>query len=278
VDGALARDVLAKGAVATIVALHAHPDDETIIQAGTLAKYVDAGHRVVIVYATRGELGEVPDGLLEPGETLVERRVLEAERSAAALGTARIVWLDYGDSGMAGLPDNDNPACFWRADVEEAAARVAGILREEGAEVLLSYDEQGNYGHPDHLQVHRVGARAGELAGTPHVLEATISRDHVRMLLAQVVATGVEPDDDWPDVDNPDFVLGMPDARITTRIDVTPWLARKRAAMAAHATQVGDLGMFLAMDDDTYRMAMGTEFFIRRGVPAGHRDHDLFVP
>jgi LmbE family N-acetylglucosaminyl deacetylase len=262
--------------VATIVALHAHPDDETIIQGGTLARSVDEGHRVVIVYATRGELGEVPDGILEPGETLVERRVVEAERSAEALGTARLVWLDYGDSGMAGLPDNDNPDCFWQADVEQAAGRVADILREEGADVLLSYDEQGNYGHPDHIQVHRVGTRAAELAGTPHVLEATISRDHIEALMAQVVATGVDVGDDFPDLSDPELLLGMPDARITTRIDVRPWLARKRAAMAAHATQVGDLGMFLAMDDETYERAMGTEFFIRRGVPGDVRDTDLF--
>ncbi len=262
--------------MATIVALHAHPDDETIIQAGTLARSVDEGHRVVIVYATRGELGEVPEGMLGPGETLVERRALEAERSAAALGTARIVWLDYGDSGMAGLAHNDNPACFWQADVEEAAGRVAAVLREEAADVLLIYDAQGNYGHPDHIQVHRVGVRAGDLADTPHVLEATISRDHVEALMAQVVATGVELSEDLPDLSDPEVLLGMPDAAITTRIDVGPWLARKRAAMEAHASQIGDLGMFLAMDDEAYARAMGTEFFIRRGVPLGHRDHDLF--
>lgn len=262
--------------MATIVALHAHPDDETIIQAGTLARAADHGHRVVIVYATRGELGEVPEGMLARGETLVQRRTTEAEASAAALGTARLVWLDYGDSGMAGLPANDDPACFWQADVAQAAARVAAVLRDEAAELLLSYDEQGNYGHPDHIQVHRVGERAAALAGTPHLLEATISRDHVKGLIAQMRATGVEPSEDWPDLDDAKVLLGMPDARITTRIDVTPWLARKRAAMAAHATQVGDLGAFLTMDDTTYREAMGTEFFIRRGVPAGHRDHDLF--
>ncbi len=262
--------------MSTIVALHAHPDDETILESGTLARAVDEGHRVVIVYATRGELGEVPDGMLAPGETLVERRVQEAERSAAAVGTGRIVWLDYGDSGMAGTADNDNPACFWQADVEEAAARVAGILREEDAEALIIYDPQGNYGHPDHIQVHRVGARAGELAGTPHVLEATISRDRILALMAQVVATTGEFPDDMPDLSDPEVLLGMPDAVITTRIDVTPWLDRKRAAMEAHASQVGDLGMFLAMDPETYAMAMGTEFFIRHGVPPDHRDTKLF--
>src|SRR5262245_3808004 len=165
--------------MATLVAFHAHPDDETIIQGGSLAKTVDEGHRVVIVYATDGEHGEVPDGLLAEGESLVERRRAEAERSAAALGTARLVWLGYGDSGMAGTADNDDPDCFWQANVDEAAERLAAILRDEAADVLTIYDPQGNYGHPDHIQVHRVGSRPAELVGVPDVLEVTISREHV---------------------------------------------------------------------------------------------------
>src|SRR4029450_13786386 len=97
----------------------------------------------------------------------------------------RTVWPDYGASGMAGLPDNDNPECFWQTDVDQAAERVAAILREEAADVVLRYDEQGNYGPPDHIQVHWVGARAAELAGTLHVLEATISRDHIEGVMAR---------------------------------------------------------------------------------------------
>jgi LmbE family N-acetylglucosaminyl deacetylase len=264
--------------MATIVAFHAHPDDECITSAGTLAQAVDEGHRVVIVYATGGELGEYPDGILAPGESLVERRVLEAERSAAAIGTARIVWLGYRDSGMAGTPENDDPACFWRADVDEAAARLAKVLVEESADAVTVYDHQGNYGHPDHIQVHRVGLRAAEMHGTPHVLEATMSRDHIKSLLASAREMGVEFDDgEAPDLDDPEVLLGLPDAVITTRIDVTPWLDRKRAAMAAHATQVGDMGMFLAMEPEVFAMAMGTEFFIRHGVPEGHRDNVLLA-
>src|SRR5262247_2787515 len=119
--------------MATLVAFHAHPDDETIIQGGSLAKAVAEGHRVVIVYATDGEHGEVPDGLLAEGESLVERRRVEAARSAVALGTSRLVWLGYGDSGMMGTADNDDPDCFWRADVEKAAEALSDVLREEEA-------------------------------------------------------------------------------------------------------------------------------------------------
>ncbi|HEX6238412.1 MAG TPA: PIG-L family deacetylase [Acidimicrobiales bacterium] len=262
--------------MATLVAFHAHPDDECIGQAGSLARAVADGHRVVLVYATGGELGEVPDGLLAPGESLAERRSVEAERSAAAIGAHRIVWLGYHDSGMDGTPDNHHPACFWQADLHEAARRLADVLVAEQADVVTIYDENGNYGHPDHIQVHRVGLRAAELAGTPHVLELTMSREHVRGLLDEAAAAGVEIDA-APDFDDPDLVFGMPDAVITTRVDVRPWIDVKRACMEAHETQVGDTGPFLAMPREAFCQALGTEFYIRRGVPASHRDDDVFA-
>ena len=263
--------------MSTLVAFHAHPDDECITTAGTLAKAVDDGHRVVIVYATRGEHGEVPEGLLRPGETLVERRMDEVRRSTEAIGVHRVEFLGYRDSGMMGTPENDEPGSFWRADVDEAVERLAAILRDERPDVLLVYDVNGNYGHPDHLQVHRVGVRAGELAGVPQVLEATMNRDVIRAFMALLVEMGAANWEDVPDLEDPDVLFAMPDAVITTRVDVRPWAERKRASMAAHETQVGDLAPFLAMPLDTFREAMGTEYFIRRGVPSDHRDEDVFA-
>jgi LmbE family N-acetylglucosaminyl deacetylase len=146
--------------MATLVAFHAHPDDECIATGGVMAKAAEEGHRVVLVVATRGEHGEVADGFLADGETLAERRVQETHASAAALGVHRVEFLGYVDSGMMGTPENDLPGSFWTADVDEAAERLAAILREEGADVLTCYDEIGGYGHPDHIQVHRVGLRA----------------------------------------------------------------------------------------------------------------------
>jgi LmbE family N-acetylglucosaminyl deacetylase len=175
-----------------------------------------------------------------------------------------------------GTPDNEDPRCFWRADVDEAAARVAGILREESADVLTMYDENGIYGHPDHIQVHRVGGRATELAGTRHVLEATVSREHVKALIARAAAAGQDIGN-APDLDEESIVFGVPAAVITTVVDVGDFLDRKRAAIAAHASQVHDTGPFLAMPPEVFRVAMGTEFYIRWGVPAGHRDHDVFA-
>jgi LmbE family N-acetylglucosaminyl deacetylase len=263
--------------MSTLVAFHAHPDDECITTGGTLAKAVDDGHRVVLVYATRGEVGEAPDGILAPGESLVDRRRREVMASAEALGVHRVEFLGYRDSGMQGTPDNEHPASFWRADVDEAADRLAAILRDEAADVLLAYDVNGNYGHPDHVQVHRVGVAAAERAGTAQVLEATISRERVRAFIEQMVAAGAATRDDMPDLDDPDQPFGMPDELITTRVDVRPWAERKLASMAAHETQVGDLGPFLAMPLEVFREAMGTEFFIRRGVPPDHRDDDVFA-
>src|SRR5437763_6261649 len=166
--------------MATIVSFHAHPDDETTSTGGTLAKAADAGHRVVIVWATRGEHGEYPDGFLADGEPLWPHRVEEAAKAAAVLGAARTGFLGYRDSGMMGTPENDAPESFWQADVDEAAERLARILREEQADVLTIYDDHGNYGHPDHIQVHRVGLRAAELAGIQQVYEATMNRDDIR--------------------------------------------------------------------------------------------------
>jgi LmbE family N-acetylglucosaminyl deacetylase len=263
--------------MATLVAFHAHPDDECITTAGTLAKAVDDGHRVVVVYATRGELGEVPDGLLDPGETLVERRMDEVRRSSEAIGVHRIEFLGYHDSGMMGTPHNHAPRAFWQADVGEAAERLARVLREEGADVLFVYDRNGNYGHPDHIQVHRVGVRAAELAGIGDVLEATMNRDAIRAFVAMLVANGDASWEDVPDLDDPDVMFAMPDEVITTRIDVRPWADRKLASMQAHESQVGDLAPFLSMPFETFVETMGTEYFIRRGVPSDHRDDDVFA-
>ena len=261
--------------MATLVAFHAHPDDECIAQSGTLAKAAAAGHRTVIVYATRGEVGQVADGFLDPGETLVERRIAEAEQSAKVLGVSRIEWLGYRDSGMMGTPDNDDPSCFWRADVEEAAVHLAAIVRDEGADVLTIYDVNGNYGHPDHIQVHRVGVRAAELAGTPQVLELTFDRDHLRSILQMAIEAGA-PVDQMPDFDDPDLVFGSPSEQITIRVDVRDFLDLKRASMEAHASQIQETGPLLAMPPEAFGYAIGVEWYIRRGVPAGHHDDDVF--
>ena len=254
--------------MATLVTFHAHPDDECINCGGVMRKAADEGHRVVLVVATRGELGEVPEGFLDEGEQLWERRVKETHAVAEILGAARVEFLGYTDSGMMGEPTNDAPGTFWTADVEEAAERLAAILREEDADVLTVYDDHGGYGHPDHIQVHRVGMRAAELAGTPRVYQATANRDRIKR--RSEVIEGVEV----PDLGD-DF--GTPEAELTTAVDVTKYAEVKRAAMRAHASQISEQSFFLAMSDDMFELAFGTEWFIRVGAAPGIAEHDLMA-
>lgn len=261
--------------MATLVSFQAHPDDETTSSAGTLAKAAAAGHRTVLVFATNGELGEVVDGVLDEGEELWQRRLREAQRSAEILGVQRVEFLGYHDSGMMGTPENDLPHTFWQADVEEAAERLAQILREEDADILTIYDSDGNYGHPDHIQVHHVGKRAADLAGTRRVFEVTMNRDHFKRSMLEAAQRGELPGDDRPD---PEFFdsLGRPESVITTTIDIREYVSKKREAMRAHASQIADTSFFLSMSDEAFEQGFGFEWFIRHGVPEHHRDDDLF--
>ena len=154
-----------------------------------MAKAAVEGHRVVLIVATRGEHGEPVPGVLRDDEQLWQRRERETHQSAEILGVERVEFLGYVDSGMMGEPTNDDPKSFWQADVDEAAERLAVILREVDASVLTIYDKIGGYGHPDHIQVHRVGRRAADLVGLTHVFEATMNRDRI---VAMVKARAAE--------------------------------------------------------------------------------------
>ena len=260
--------------MATLVSFHAHPDDEAIPTGGTLAKAAKDGHRVVLVFATKGEHGEVEDGFLDPGESLSSRREQETLRSAEILGASRVEFLGYVDSGMMGTPENDAADSFWQADVEEAATKLAEILREENADVLTVYDDHGVYGHPDHIQVHRVGVRAAELAGTGRVYESTGNRDALLGGLLEARDMGVEmPGDLDPDA-FADF--GVTDAEITTEIDVTDFLDVKRASMRAHASQISEASFFLSIPDEFFARGFGQEWYIRRGERPAQRESSLF--
>ncbi len=256
--------------MATLVTFHAHPDDEAIACGGTMARAAAEGHRVVLVVATKGEYGEVDDGFLRPGESLAERRTVETMEAARILGAARVEFLGYEDSGMIGTPENDRPASFWQADVEEAAGRLAAILTEEQADVLTVYDEHGAYGHPDHIQVHRVGVRAAELARTPRVYENTAHREFFISLVAETAELADLPAD--LNVNE----LGSPGHLITTTVDVSGYLDHKRRAMAAHASQIGETSFFLSMSPEVFAAVWSREWYIRRGAPEGTRGEWLF--
>ncbi|MFZ2178792.1 MAG: PIG-L family deacetylase [Rhodococcus sp. (in: high G+C Gram-positive bacteria)] len=255
--------------MSVLVCFHAHPDDEVFTTGGVMRQAADAGHRVVVVTATDGALGEAPEGLLDEGESLAERRRRELETSTSLLGAHRLVMFHYADSGMAGTPDNGNPSAFCNIPVDEAAARLAEVLLEESADVLTVYDPNGNYGHPDHVQVHHVGIRAAEIAAVQHVYEAAVNRDHIRRLMA--ANPEWSEDAQPPDLDS----FGLPESELTTVVDVSTTLDAKRAAMHAHATQIGDFGPFLQMPDEHLRAAFGQEWFRRRGAPRGLTESSL---
>ena len=264
--------------MATLVCFHAHPDDECIQTGGTIARASAEGHRVVLVVATNGDHGEVP-GDLAPGETLVDRRRRETEESARVLGIARVAWLGYEDSGMTGWEQNSNAGAFHNADTDEAAQRLAAILREERADVLTTYDWHGGYGHPDHIMVHKVGHAAAALIPGIRVLEGTMNRDQIRRSLAMAREAGLlSPDDDW-DVDGPaddGNPMGSTEDEITLKVDVTAFTAQKRAAMRCHASQLSDTSFFLSMDDDRFTLAFGAEWFIEPAVHAPMREGWIF--
>ena len=259
--------------MATLVCFHAHPDDEAIATGDSMARAVEEGHRVVLVVATNGDHGEVPADLA-PGETLVDRRRAETAKSAEVLGIHRVAWLDYADSGMTGWEQNDHEHSFHQAPLDEAAERLAAILREEQADVLTTYDWHGGYGHPDHIKVHHVGHRAAGLAGTPTVFESTMNRDAFARMMAEAPIEGVDFDPDGPSDDGNPF--GSTEAEITHQVDVTAWVERKRASIACHASQVSDSSFFMSMDEAAFTMAFGTEWFIKKGAPSGMRPGWLF--
>ncbi len=262
--------------MASAVFFHAHPDDEAIQTGGTMARLAADGHRVVLVTATRGELGEVPEGLLGPGESLAQRRAVELAAACEVLGVARHEYLGYGDSGMAGEPTNGDPGCFWQADVDEAAARLAAILDDEQADVFATYDENGGYGHPDHIQVHRVGLRAAARAGTARVFMATMNRDYMLSLADRADDFGLDmPAEQRSMLDT----LGVHADRITTAVDVSDFLDRKRRAMEVHASQISDTSFFLKMPPEAFAAVWGTEWYIRVGAEdAPHVEESLLGP
>lgn len=253
---------------------HAHPDDEALLTAGTMAMLAAEGHRVVLVVATAGERGLAD---IEPGEALGETRMKELYESAAVLGCARVECLGYGDSGLSpkgGSAEERPDNAFMDADTEEAAKALAAILEEEKAGLLVIYDPAGGYGHPDHVQVHRVGRRAAELARPDVVLEATVNRDPLVRLLKLAGRFYKFP----PEFDVRTFESAYSSGEtITHRVNVRKYARQKRASMAAHASQAsgGDsdrtLAVMLKVPRPLYRLVFGTEWYVRRDLPSGTR-------
>jgi LmbE family N-acetylglucosaminyl deacetylase len=261
----------------TLVSFHAHPDDEALLTGGLLARCVREGHRVVLVTATDGERGlaGADDGT---GEALAGARVAELHAAGRALGVHRVVRLGLPDSGLH--PGPEDTGCFAHRDVEEVAARLAEVLREERADVLTVYDAHGGYGHPDHVQVHRVGTRAAQLAGTPVVVEATLPGQGFRLLLRVLHLLGHPLGRSAPY--GTEGVFADP-RTITHRVRVRGVAAAKRAAMAAHSSQRRGPGPrrlldhLVALPLPVFTALLGREWYVEQGRAAPDRVGDVFA-
>jgi N-acetyl-1-D-myo-inositol-2-amino-2-deoxy-alpha-D-glucopyranoside deacetylase len=244
-----------------LLLVHAHPDDESIYTGATMARYAAEGAHVTLVTCTLGELGEIiPPSLAylaaEKEDRLGEYRIGELAAACAALGVTDHRFLGgpgrWRDSGMMGTAGNDDPRCFWRADPDEAAEALLGVIREVRPQVLVSYDANGFYGHPDHIQAHRVAWRAFELAGAGGPVKF--------------------------------YATAAPESgQVTTEVDASAYLERKLEAMRAHATQITVSAPFFALSNNVKQEALGVEYFTLLASPRGPahgrqgRETDLFA-
>lgn len=317
----------ARGETGGLLLVHAHPDDEAMATGGVIARSIAEGRRVDLVTCTGGEEGEIHDPTLDVEEATPRLAAIRADELACSLaalgdGAVRFHPLGYRDSGMMGTPANDRPDVFWRADLDEATARLVAIIREARPSVLISYDANGNYGHPDHINAYRIARAAFEAAGdparfpdagVPHVVakryEIAFSREHFFALMTEMRERGIElpwgmeeetPEyeadelnpgnievarqigEDLAEGDQPPESFGTPEALITTRVDVSAYLDRKRACMDCHKTQRQDMGWVLDMPTDLADRVLSPERFVLaqwqdREIPDDYREESLFA-
>jgi LmbE family N-acetylglucosaminyl deacetylase len=269
------------------MAVHAHPDDEASSTGGILARYGAEGVRVVLVTCTDGSCGDGPGGV-KPGQPGHDRdevaalRATELQASCDVLGVDHLELLGYRDSGMMGWAENDAPGSFWSTPVEEGAARLAGLIEQYRPQVVVTYDPNGFYGHPDHIQAHRITMAAVASTGIPaKVYWPTIPRSRLAefgRLLREAGTDGASGSDPDGPVGGEGGPQGSPDEDIAAWIDVSAYTDRQLAALAAHASQEENI-FFLRLDRAVFAKLMGQEAFLRAFDTTGAAvpEDDLFA-
>ncbi|MFF4486674.1 PIG-L family deacetylase [Streptomyces sp. NPDC001544] len=268
----------------TLMAVHAHPDDEATGTGGVLARYASEGIRTVLVTCTDGSCGDGPGGV-KPGEpghdpaAVASMRRQELEASCEILKVSHLEMLGYADSGMMGWPTNDAPGSFWQTPVEEGAARLAELLLRYQPDVVVTYDENGFYGHPDHIQANRITMAALAMtAPTPKVYWTTAPRSMFQRFGEVMRELGA----DWQEPDPAEAAamaeIGLPEEEITTWVDTAAFGGQKFDALAAHASQ-GENIFFLKMGQQKFTELMGVETFVRVQDTTGAAvpENDLFA-
>jgi len=271
-----------------LLAVHAHPDDECVSTGGILAKYSGGKDRTALVYGTRGEAGDIlnPDfAPPSPGMAMQEIRALELAKALKVLRVDSVYFLGYRDSGMAGTPDNDRPEAFARADIEEATARLVDIVRSVRPQVMITYNEKGTYGHPDHIMANRVTRRAFRVAGDPEfkgekglapwrpakLYYTALPLERLRRMYRLAQERGEAPGLD------PEFI-GTPEDTITTRIDVRDYLSQKLEALNCHQSQMNPRSFFRRLPEEWREEVLGYEHFVcvQGCNQTGAKETDLF--
>ncbi|HEV7203253.1 MAG TPA: PIG-L family deacetylase [Jatrophihabitans sp.] len=266
----------------TLMAVHAHPDDEATGTGGVLARAAAEGIRTVLVTCTDGGCGDAPGGVKpgEPGhdvDAVVAMRKEELEKSCAVLGVDHLELLGYGDSGMMGWPQNEAPGSFWSTPVDQGAARLAELIRHYRPDVVVTYDEYGFYGHPDHIQTHRITMAALQATGTAAKVYWTTAPRSKMEEFGQIIRD-LGGDWDEPEGAEPGPEIGLPDDEITTWVDTSAFGSQKFDALAAHSSQEENI-FFLRMGKELFTQVMGVETFLRVHDTTGAAlpEDDLFA-
>jgi mycothiol S-conjugate amidase len=276
-----------------LLAIHAHPDDESSKGAGTMARYASEGARVALVCATRGEAGDILNPRMErPGikERIAEIREAELETACDILGVERVYQLGYRDSGMPGTEWNDHPGAFCNADEAEAVGRIVELIRKEKPDVVLGYDESRGYEHPDHVKVHEWGTQAFYAAGNPDMFPdagepwlpsklyyfATFSKQRMVTLHEAATAEGIDsPYGGW--LENWDE-MGFEDPEITTQVNVHDFIETSHKALLAHATQIDPDSFWFALPIELHQKVYPWEDYtlVASNVDTRKQENDLF--
>ena len=262
----------------TLMAVHAHPDDEAISTGGILARYSAEGVRTVLVTCTNGEQGDDTGGVKpgegehDPGE-VAGRRIAELRESVRLLGVSELELLGYRDSGMDGWSANEDPGVFCNVPLADAAERVAELMRRYRPQVVVTYDDNGGYGHPDHIQTHRVTVAAAESTGIPEKLYyAAFPKSAFAEMRRRLEAAGINAEELGLTGD-----FGTTDELVTAVVDVSGYVDQKRRALFAHVSQSANFGFFTRLPEDIVAQGLSREWFTLQAAPEGRAEDDLFA-
>jgi LmbE family N-acetylglucosaminyl deacetylase len=255
----------------SLMAIYAHPDDEAFGTGGTISRYASEGVKVYLVSATRGEVGEISDPSLATPATLGCVREDELRCAAETMGVAQLVFLDYRDSGMAGTPENQDPRAFINAPAEEVVPLLVRLIRSLQPEIIITFEPNGGYGHPDHIAIHKHTVVAFQAAADPtydsklgdpwqakRLFYTAIPHSFFEDMRQQMTDLGLDTQD-LVDIDDPK--LRWPDEAINVHLDVSHSVELKWQALQCHRTQFGPGNLFRRLPEERVKKLMSKEYF-----------------